>query len=258
MVKKALTRDNKPIIELKVSCKINKRVKYTSKKLKIDNEKILKTVKFLKVQNLLQVKKMKSLFYHNIYVYVSLKLPIKEKIKKTQIKLCSSLITCKNKLKICIVTDNKTDELEIKILETLTKKDEFKGLDLKSLIEVIDFKSFAKLIKSQNDVNNLNFFYHQFIIENKFFGRLKSLLGKDLFNLDIILFNNISKDLERESKLIFSSLNCSKVSNIYNNKLFKIKVSNCSETLSNIYKNVKLNLYRTVAFLLALSEKHNK
>ena len=93
MVKKALKTQNKSINDLKVSCKISKRVKYTSKKLKFDNEKLLKTLKFLKVQNLVQVKKMKNLFYHNIYAYLSLKNPINEKIKKPQIKLCSSLIT---------------------------------------------------------------------------------------------------------------------------------------------------------------------
>ena len=50
MVKKALTRDNKPIKELKVYCKINKRINLqTHKKLKIENEKILKTLKFKKV-----------------------------------------------------------------------------------------------------------------------------------------------------------------------------------------------------------------
>ena len=104
MVKKALTRDNKPIKELKVYCKINKRINLqTHKKLKIENEKILKTLKFKKVW-------IWKVCFIIIYLSIFLK-KYQRANKKPQIKLLSSLITYNNKLIIFIVNYNKTSEL---------------------------------------------------------------------------------------------------------------------------------------------------
>ena len=260
MVKKINTKT--PTINLrdhlKITCKMAKKIKVTAKKITFDNQKLLKTIRLFKLDNKEKVKEIKNLFYNNIYMYLSLKQPISEKLKKPPIKLLEPILNEKNKLKLCIVTDNKTEDLDIKMLEYLSKQEQFKSYNLHNLIEIINFKEFSLLIKKTNDVKSLNFYYHQFIIENKFFGKTKKLLGKDLNNIDFVLFNNISKNFDHESKLIFSSINCCKLNQIYNNKLYKIKIASCSEKILSIYKSVKLNIYRVVANLLNRSEKYNR
>ncbi len=255
MVKKQVQEEKK---DSKLSCKLAKRVQYTSKKLLFDKEKLIKTIKLVKTQNLKFVKKSKQLFYNNIYAYISLKQPLDEKIKKPQVKLSDPIINSKNKLKICFVSGNKNEETEFKMMEALLKKEEFKPYNLKELIEVININSFMKMIKTYENVNELNYFYHQFIIENKYYGKIKKTLGNDINSLDIILFNTFSRNFEREAKLLSSSINCSKIVDVYRRKLFRIKVSNCSKSLPDIYKELKLNLFRIVAFLLSQSVKHNK
>jgi len=42
-----------------------------------------------------------------------------------------------------------------------------------------------------------------------------------------------------------------------NNKIFKIKVENCSNSLKDIFKSLKINIIRCSAYLLSQSEKHN-
>jgi hypothetical protein len=254
MVKKLVKREE----DSKLTCKLAKRIQNTSKKLQLDKEKLIKTIKLMKSQNLKLVRKNKELFYNNMYAYISLKLPIDEKIKKPQVKLSDPIINSKNKLKICFVSSNKCEETEFKMMEALLKMEEYKPYNLKKLVEVININSFMKMIKALENVSELNYYYHQFIIENKYYGRIKKTLGNDINSLDIILFNTFSRNFEREAKLLSSSIKSSKIIDVYKRKLFRIKVSNCSKTLSDIYKDLKLNLFRVIAFILSQSVKHNK
>ena len=44
----------------------------------------------------------------------------------------------------------------------------------------------------------------------------------------------------------------------FNNNIFSIKIANCAMSLNEIYKNIKIEIYKIVSEVLEKSDKHNK
>jgi hypothetical protein len=246
-----------------INCKQKKFFKNTKRMLSLNNSHIIKAIKYFKIENKKQVEIVKRLFYNNVTLYISLKNPLnfpETKKKISYIKLLNPLVNLKNEKyipKIMFVSE-KNNEISESLLEKLklNKKEE-------KLCDIIEFKEFKELMSMlkeyKEDLTTLINNYHMIILQHKYRGKLKNYLGEKYNEIDIMYFNNISKGLENEIKLIFLASKTSQLHNLKNDKLFKIKIGNCSEHIKDLYKKIKVNCFSVISNILSNStQKHNR
>jgi hypothetical protein len=249
----------KKIMKEQLTSKIKKRMKFTKKKLQIDSEKIKKTIQAIKKINSNLIEKTGLEFFNNVYLYIILQKKLDcdgKKFKNRFFKLPSKIITEENKLKVCFINHGlkSKDKKDVDILEKLDLGDG----DGDS-IEILSTDEFKALVKNTKNRANLNFIYNNILCDDRLVTKNRQILGNDLNKLDICNYNVKMKQkalYEHLSKLVDISKSSSLLKSV-DDKLFTLKAANCSMDDKNILINIVRLIYKSVAWILENSQKHN-
>jgi hypothetical protein len=271
MVKKMII--NKKILkDDKNSSKLNKRLKHTIKKLQLDKEKIKKAILAIKKINTDLTEKTNLDFFNNIYVNIIFKNPLdteeNKKFKNRFFKLPFKLATEQSNLKVCFINNdlipeknknsqknekNKSNENENELLlEKLSLPNE-------EQVDILTNDEFRELLKKTKNKTNLNFIYSTILSDDRLLTKYKQILRNDYDKLDIYYYNiKVKKNelFQYFGSLIQTSLVSALLKNI-DNKLFQIKLANCSMDNKSILTNTVKLIYKTVSWILESSQKHN-
>jgi hypothetical protein len=240
--------------KIKITSKIKKRFKFTLKKLKLDNENLIKSVNSIKLQNEEKNSSLKKPVYENFYLYIILKDSIieEEGLGKNMPMLKNKLINIplpfENK-KICLIND------------TISENDKIQLSTNARNICFMTNEEFANKIKTLNKTNtgksisNLNYFYQIFLADNKLNFQHKNLLKKEKNKLDLIYYQKFNTDYI--GKIISLVSKGATLIKSLNNKSFMIKVASCSHSNEEVIKNIKTVLYKSVSLILEHSQKYN-
>jgi len=245
------------------SSKVLKRMKFTLKKLNLDEHKIIETLKNIKEQNKALNEKLENKIYQNIYVYINFKNPIEKNFRNKLFKLPYSIINKTNRLKIMLISnDIKHDSLFNDELINYNNSTNITMTtnNIEEYLDCINEEQFINMVKQVKYKDNLNYLYRMLISDNKFNFKLQKSLTKsayrkfDVLNLNINNSQNGRSYLKTILKNVYSGGLMKKITN----NLFSMKVANCAMTLEEIFKNVKVEIYKIVSEVLEKSEKHNK
>jgi len=144
-------------------------------------------------------------------------------------------------------------------------------------IEIYSEEEFIDIIKRSKNKTNLNFLYKQIICDNKLKQRINDIFKKFIKNDsdsnndkdnnkdNLKMFNNFDRyidvdffdnDITSLNLALNLSLKRNLVKNL-NDKIFKIKFSNCSSKNEDIKANLKNLCYNLSSILLEKSNKYN-
>jgi len=244
-------------LNTKSSSKVLKRMKYTLKKLNLDTDKIVETLKSIKAQNKALNEKLENKIYHNIFLYINFKNPIEENFKNKLFKLPNSIINPTNNLKIILVSNEITNN-NLFNDNTISMTNKFENIE--EHVECLKEEHFVNMVKEVKFKDNLNYLYRMIVSDNKFNFKLQKTVTKktykklDTLNLNI---NNTAKG-KLYIKTILKNIYTGGLMKKLNDNIFSMKVANCGMTLEEIFKNVKVEIYKLVSEILERSDKHNK
>ena len=251
---------------------MKKKLKTTFKKLKLNEDNLVNSIKAIK---LLDQEKTKSYEYENIYLYILCKNQIKKrdgendlldeetsqnlnKLKNKMIRLPCDLINEENQLKILLIVE---DEKEQKSLEDDLKISEADEEHLE-ILALNEFTQLIKSLKSEKKNININCMYHAIIASDKLKNRINQILNsltQVQEQADTIYYKPQKSLLDFLQNLITLSAKSSLLKIVKtktHNDVFKIKIANNTMKNSEIYKNVKTTLYRIVSLILATLNKY--
>ena len=241
--------------KIKTNSRLKKRLKFTAKKIKIDSEKLIKSIKSI-VEESLEKKEISQ-----VYVYILLKNSIidgeenKEININKIIKLPNPIEIKNQKMKIGLTSDL--------LCETKEKLNENLNLDSESseITEIITNEELIKIIKEKSS-NEINSKYKLLIINNKLGSKIKQILkSKELLDkIETIFFE------QKKGKKIFEYLKLIIKESIKgtilksmsrNKKIYKIKIGNTKMGIKSIYKNIKILTIKIISYLMSISQKYN-
>lgn len=169
-------------------------------------------------------------------------------------------------------------ENKFKEIEKISQKNEEDYIKkFENIIDIKSEKDFIEILKSSRQKINLNFLYKIFICNEKIKSRINHIFQAanskvnsenssktNFFNsyddLVDMHFINYGKNINANLDNMNLSLNiCAKRSLVknLNNKIFKIKFSNCSNTEEEIKRNLNYLAINLTSFILAKSNKYN-
>ena len=255
-----------------INSKLKKKLKSTFKKLQLHEGNLVNSIKAIKIKD------GDSNSYENIYLYILLKnnqnlSEEKEeefsenlkKLKNKMIKLPNNLSNEINQLKTALIVEDEKEVIGLEETLELSAKDE-------ETFEIHTLKDFTQLINSLKTEKNsqvyldeLNQSYRLIIASDKLKNRLNQILkiknsskAKQTATIETVFYNgNKQKSTITEflQNLISLSSNSS-VLQVVKRNCFKIKIANSSMKPSEIYKNIKLTVYRIVSLILASMNKY--